>query len=187
MATYNQTCNTAINILTAKEINVEIEKLICNTESILSKKIVKVINTNTNTNTNFKRLYSIILNAVIECNIINNTNIFNIKNIFSDDTKVKIFYDEGNKMDIFEKQVSEEYTISVDFSENLTSIDSIVVTAYAANVDVTADVIDSSTINVNAVSIKVIGGLENRSYLISVVAVSSGETYQHNVMMKVTK
>lgn len=94
-------------------------------------------------------------------------------------------------MDIFEKQSSEEFTISIDFTNNLADsedIASIDVKAYFNTTDVTSTVIKSTTFDDDIVFIKVENGINKRNYKITaIITTTDSNVFEHDVIMKVVE
>ena len=91
-------------------------------------------------------------------------------------------------MDSFEKQPSEEYSITVDFSEVLgdgETISTKVVTGYLNGVDVTSTIIGTSTISGETVIVRVKDGTENNYKITIVITTSADNTYEEDILMKV--
>jgi len=91
-------------------------------------------------------------------------------------------------MDSFEKSPSEEYSITVDFSEVLGDGETILsktVTAYLHDRDVTATVITSSSISGETILIKVKDGTENNYKTTVEIVTSKSNTYEEDILMKV--
>lgn len=94
-------------------------------------------------------------------------------------------------MDIFEKQPSEEFTISVNFTDNLAGsedIASIDVKAYFNTTDVTSTIIKATTFDDDIVYIKVQDGINKRKYKITtVITTTDSNIFEHDVIMKVVE
>ena len=90
----------------------------------------------------------------------------------------------------FTKQPSERFTVSLDFSRRLGSSETIsekTVTATSSGTDYTSTVIDSSTINGDAVEVKVKAGSDGISYKITVViTTSSDNVFEDEITMTVS-
>lgn len=89
----------------------------------------------------------------------------------------------------FEKQTTEEFTISVNFNNNLTDSETITtadVKVYLNNVDCTDDIIQSYVFNLGFVYIKVQGGTKGRKYKITtIITTSDDNTLESDVEMKI--
>lgn len=96
-------------------------------------------------------------------------------------------------MDSFSKQSSEIFPISIDFSTNIETGDSIVTKTITAlrvldSVDVTTGIIfDTLLVSTsNLIKIVVQAGVDDQNYKITTVAnTTNGYTYEHDVMMLV--
>jgi len=92
-------------------------------------------------------------------------------------------------MDTFTKQSSEEFQISVDFSESLSDNDPIAsytINAYLSNTDVTSDIILTSYKATSSILITVKGGDENCNYkIVTKITSELGEIYEKDIQMEV--
>lgn len=91
-------------------------------------------------------------------------------------------------MEIFKKQIAEEYAITVNFSNVLDDDETILtktVTATLHNKVVTSIVIDSSFISGETVIIKIKDGTENNYKITTKITTSADNTYEEDVLMKV--
>jgi len=108
-------------------------------------------------------------------------------------TKASILCGINTEIDNFTKQDSEKFPISVDFSTNIASGDSIVVKTVTAlrtsdSVDVTTGVIADTLLvsTANTVYAVVEAGTDAQNYKITTVAyTTNGYIYEHDVMMLV--
>ena len=90
----------------------------------------------------------------------------------------------------FLKQPSEEFTIALDFSGDLDTgetLSSAVVTATdSAGTDVTATIVVSDAVSGDTWAVRVQAGTAGSDYKITVVVTTStGQVYEHEVMMRV--
>ena len=89
----------------------------------------------------------------------------------------------------FRKQPSEEYSISVDFSEILKVDETITketVTASLGSEDKTTDIIASSTISDKKIIIKIKDGEHRNTYKLTIVIETSGSNiFEEDILMRV--
>ena len=91
-------------------------------------------------------------------------------------------------MEIFTKQIAEEYAITVNFSNVLDDGETIstkTVTAILHNKVVTSAVVDSSFISGETVIIKIKDGTENYYKITTKITTSNNNVYEKDILMKV--
>ena len=93
------------------------------------------------------------------------------------------------KIDSFTKQSSEQYNITIDFSNNLSTgetINTYTVIGKKSELLVTDDIINSDTNTIDSVVVEVKNGVHNSDYVITVtITTTLSNIYEKDIQMEV--